>query len=66
MKAIISLANVAQSILDKIRNFLDLFGSLLLRIYLVPVFWFAANNKWNPFDKDSSLDSIIQWFGNAE
>ena len=66
MKAIIAIANVAQSILDKLRNSLDMFGSLLLRIYLVPVFWLAANNKWNPFDKDSSLDSIIQWFGNPD
>jgi len=32
----------------------------------VPVFWVASNNKLNPFDSDSSLDSVIQWFGNAE
>jgi putative oxidoreductase len=66
MKAIVALANTAQQILDKIRNSTDMLASLLLRAYLAPVFWFAANNKWNPFDKDSSLDPIIQWFGNAE
>ena len=26
----------------------------------------AANNKWNPFDSESSLDSVVQWFGNKE
>ncbi|MBT7951310.1 MAG: DoxX family protein [Gammaproteobacteria bacterium] len=66
MNAIVTLANTAQDILDKVRNSADLIGSLLLRAYLVPVFWLAANNKWNPFDKDSSLDPIIEWFGNAE
>ena len=66
MNAIIALANTAQDIQDKIRNRLDFIASLLLRAYLVPVFWVAANNKWNPFDKDSSLDPVIQWFGNPE
>jgi putative oxidoreductase len=66
MGAIISLMNLAQDILDKIRNSVDMIGSLLLRAYLVPIFWAAGNNKWNPFDKDSSLDNIIEWFGNAE
>ncbi len=66
MKAIIELANKGQSILDKIRNSVDMLGPLLLRAYLVPVFWLTANNKWNPFDKDSSLDSIIEWFGNSD
>ena len=31
-----------------------------------PCFWVAGNNKWNPLDEDSSLDSVIEWFGNAE
>jgi uncharacterized membrane protein YphA (DoxX/SURF4 family) len=66
MNAILSYANQAQDILDKTRNSTAMLGSLLLRAYLVPVFWLAANNKWNPFDKDSSLDSIIEWFGNSE
>lgn len=66
MNAIVTLANTAQDILDKVRNSADLIGSILLRAYLVPVFWLAANNKWNPFDKDSSLDPIIEWFGNAD
>ena len=63
---IICVANKAQDIFDKIRSAVDFIGPLLLRIYIVPVFWIASNNKWNPFDSDSSLDSVIQWFGNSE
>jgi putative oxidoreductase len=66
MSAIVAIINTTQDVLDKIRNSTDLFGSFLLRAYLVRVFWLAANNKWNPFDKDSSLDSTIEWFGNTE
>lgn len=44
-------------------NFL---APLLLRAYLIPVFWVAANNKWNPFDSNSSLDNTIAWFGNPD
>ena len=62
MNVIIALANTGQDLLDKIRDNSDLLVSILLRAYLVPVFWLAANNKWNPFDKDSSIEPIIQWF----
>jgi len=63
---IICIANKAQDIFDKVRSYVDFIGPLLLRIYIVPVFWVASNNKWNPFDSNSSLDSVIQWFGNTE
>jgi uncharacterized membrane protein YphA (DoxX/SURF4 family) len=66
MSTAICIANKAQDIFDKIRSAVDFIGPLLLRIYIVPVFWVASNNKWNPFDSNSSLDSAIQWFGNAE
>jgi len=66
MEAIIKLLEHAQNLLDKFRGYIDFAGSLLLRIYLVPVFWVASNNKWNPFDNDSSLKSTIEWFGNPE
>lgn len=66
MDAIINLCNKAQDSFDKVRGLLDFIGPLLLRIYLVPVFWFAANNKWNPLDSDSSLENTIAWFGNAD
>ena len=39
---------------------------LALRLYLVPVFYMSSMNKWNPFDSSSSLDSVIQWFGNSD
>ena len=57
--------NWFQNILDKFRAF-DFLGPLALRLYLAPVFWTAANNKWNPFDSESSLSSVIDWFGNKE
>lgn len=50
-----------QTILDK-TNKLDFLAPLALRLYLAPVFWMAANNKWNPFDSESSLNGTIQWF----
>ncbi len=62
MEAVIKYAKCAQCILDKVRGYIDFIGPLLLRIYLVPVFWVAANNKWNPFDSDSSLEGTIAWF----
>ena len=66
MSTVICIANKAQELFDKVRTSIDFIGPLLLRIYIVPVFWIASNNKWNPFDGDSSLDSVIQWFGNPE
>lgn len=66
MNKLCGLINFAQDLLDKVRNSVDMLGPLLLRAYLAPVFWMAGNNKWNPFDEESSLDSIIEWFGNAE
>lgn len=54
-----------QSMLDKTRV-VDFLAPLLLRAYLVPVFWVAANNKWNPFDPDSSLQSTINWFADKD
>jgi len=50
-----------QRILDKAKV-LDFLAPLALRLYLAPVFWMAANNKWNPFDSESSLNGTIQWF----
>ena len=66
MNGITAPAYHAQAILDRIRGNLDFIGPVLLRLYLVPVFWVAGNNKWNPLDEGSSLDSVIEWFGNAE
>jgi putative oxidoreductase len=41
----------------------DFLAPLALRLYLAPIFWMASNNKWNPFDENSSIDGIVVWFG---
>ena len=52
-------------LLDKTRA-VDFLAPVLLRAYLAPVFWVAANNKWNPFDSESSLENTIAWFANPD
>ncbi len=59
------LANTLQGLLDKTRV-VDFLAPLALRLYLAPVFWMASNNKWNPFDSESSLQGTIDWFGNPD
>jgi putative oxidoreductase len=49
----------AQALLDKTRA-LDFTAPLLLRLYLVPIFWMAGTTKL------SDMDSTIAWFGNPE
>jgi putative oxidoreductase len=66
VKKIVQIVNRAQDLLDRVRKGVDFLGPVLLRAYLVPVFWLAGNNKWNPFDKSSSLDAVIEWFGNPD
>lgn len=66
MASIIKCLKCAQDILDKIRKKTDFIGPLLLRAYLVPIFWVASNNKWNPFDSSSTLQNTIDWFGNPD
>ncbi|MBT3609986.1 MAG: DoxX family protein [Gammaproteobacteria bacterium] len=45
--------------LDKI-NVTDFIAPLLLRLYLVPVFWMAGTMKLG------SMESTIEWFGNPD
>lgn len=58
-----------QNLFDKVRSALDFIGPVLLRLYLVPVFFVAGSNKWNPFaengtfDPAEGLEGIAQWFG---
>lgn len=52
----------AQYTLDWCRERFDYIGPLLLRLYLVPVFWVAGQNKWNPFEEGSSIVATAQWF----
>lgn len=62
---ICKLANTFQGLLNK-THAVDFLAPLALRLYLAPVFWMAANNKWNPFDSESSLAPTIEWFGNPD
>jgi uncharacterized membrane protein YphA (DoxX/SURF4 family) len=57
----ITLATRARNLLDKTRK-AEFLAPLLLRLYLVPVFWTAANNKLNPFSMQSTLQPLIDWF----
>ncbi len=50
---------VLKSYLDISRQ-LDFLAPLVLRLYLVPVFWFAGTHKL------AAMDSTIEWFGNAD
>lgn len=59
------IATGIKGLMDKTRA-ADFLAPLLLRLYLAPIFWVAANNKWNPFDADSSLENTINWFGNPD
>ena len=56
---IISLATKAQMYLDK-TNVTDFIAPLLLRLYLVPVFWMAGSMKLG------NMESTIEWFGNPD
>jgi len=55
----ITLLNKLQDLLDLTKS-LDFMASLLLRLYLAPIFWMAGTKKL----KD--MDSTIQWFGNPD
>jgi putative oxidoreductase len=67
MGAITNTLNKAQDLLDHAR-FLDFIAPVLLRIYLVPVFFFAGRNKWDPiaeggtFNPAEGLKGIAGWF----
>ena len=60
MVAIINLMNWAQDLFDKVVESSEFIGPLLLRLYLVPIFWIAGSKKI------VSMDSTIEWFGNPD
>ena len=53
-----------QNLLDRVRT-LDFLGLVLLRAYLVPVFWVAGSNKID-FATLLPKQGTVQWFGNAD
>jgi uncharacterized membrane protein YphA (DoxX/SURF4 family) len=57
------MTNVAlkiNNLVDGIADKSACIPSLLLRLYLAPVFWIAGTNKL------ASFDSTVQWFGNPD
>jgi len=54
-----SLAVNAQLLLDKTKQ-LDFIAPLLLRLYLIPIFWMAGTQKLSHFD------NTVNWFGNED
>lgn len=55
----LSTFNRLQDALDATRR-LDFLGLLLLRLYLVPVFWMAGTHKL------ADIDATAAWFGNPD
>jgi uncharacterized membrane protein YphA (DoxX/SURF4 family) len=55
----LTLLNRAQDVLDASRR-LDFLGPLLLRLYLVPIFWMAGTHKL------ADMEATIAWFGNPD
>ncbi len=56
---IVRLTVKAQGLLDRL-VVVDFIPSLLLRIYLTPIFWMAGTQKASHFT------DTVEWFGNAE
>lgn len=59
MQQLTAILREALRLLDLTRH-VDFLGPLLLRLYLVPVFWVAGNNKLG------AMDNTIAWFGNPD
>ena len=55
----IKFINQLQNIFDKTKH-LDFLAPLLLRIYLVPIFWMAGTQKLSHFE------DTVNWFGNDD
>lgn len=58
-KVIMMILNKAHTVLNVSRK-VDFIAPLLVRLYLVPIFWMAGTKKYQSFD------SIVAWFGNSE
>lgn len=58
-KLISTVTDIQTFFLDKLKR-LDFAGPLLLRLYLVPIFWMAGTKKW------ADMDSTIDWFANPD
>ena len=55
----LEILNVLKKILNETRRF-DFLAPLLMRMYLVPVFWMAGTKKW------ANFEATVEWFGNND
>jgi putative oxidoreductase len=60
MLVIINLINKSQELLEKSIKSIDFIAPLLLRLYLIPIFWIAGTKKIG------SMEDTIAWFGNPD
>lgn len=60
MDKLIELGIKAQNTLLDTSKYIDFIAPLLLRLYLVPIFWMAGTKKWG------SMEDTIAWFGNPD
>ena len=60
MNALIRFANAAQNCLDRVRV-ADFIGPVVLRLYLVPIFWMAGTSKID-FATFRPYPGTIEWF----
>ncbi len=60
MTTIIKTMNWAQDQLDKLIETAGFISPLLIRLYLVPIFWIAGTKKLG------SIEGTIEWFGNPD
>lgn len=60
MNKLIELGIKIQNTFMCTSRYIDFLPALLLRLYLVPIFWMAGTKKW------ASMEDTIAWFGNAD
>ncbi|MCG8378264.1 MAG: DoxX family protein [Proteobacteria bacterium] len=73
MTSIINLANTVNDIFERVRNSFDFSASLLLRIFLAPIFIMAGYGKLQLgvsdvgfFERFTADPNVVAWFGNPD
>jgi uncharacterized membrane protein YphA (DoxX/SURF4 family) len=55
----LEILNTLKKILNETRR-VDFLAPLLLRLYLVPIFWMAGTKKW------ANFEGTVDWFGSSD
>jgi len=55
----LEILNVLKKILNETQR-VDFLAPLLLRLYLVPIFWMAGTKKW------ANFEGTVEWFGSSD